>query len=105
MVTAETAVTIPVVILVFALMVSALSVVLAQGTACHAARVVAREVSLGKSASQAIEVSSGAIPTAGTVKVSQDAEWARIVVSNQIANPFKFQTRCEVVTRVEPKIP
>lgn len=105
MVTAETAVTIPVILLVLVLMVSALSVALAQGTACHAARVVAREVSLGKNYSEAMATAAPILPRNSAVNVGRNAEWATVSVTFSSTGPLKFQSKCEAVTRLETVIP
>lgn len=104
MVTAETAVTIPVILLVLVLMVSALSVVLTQGTACHAARIVAREVSLGKNNAEAMATAAPILPQNSAVSVLHNGDWATISVTFSSTGPFRFQSKCDAVTRLESVI-
>jgi len=81
MVTAETAVVLPVLVFVLAAALAAISVVTAQMRCTDAAREGARAAARGESSAAVREIAAASAPEASTVSVHQDGETVTVRVS------------------------
>lgn len=86
MVTAEFAVTIPAIIIVLALAIGGLHHVSAQGDACHAARVFARQITVGVDSATAARQARNSITRPVNVVNTRDGEY--LVITAQVSSQF-----------------
>lgn len=86
MVTAEFAVTIPAVIIVLALAIGGLDHVGAQGDACHAARVFARQVTVGVDSATAALQARNSITRPLNVGQTRSGEY--LVITAEVSSQF-----------------
>ncbi|WP_297555819.1 TadE family type IV pilus minor pilin [uncultured Actinomyces sp.] len=100
MVTAETAVTIPALLAVFALMIAGVSAATSQGQACHAARTAARAVSIGMSDAQASSLAVQSVSRGANVSIAHARADARVTVAMS-AGALLVPIRCSVTTQKE----
>lgn len=84
MVTAETAVVLPVLIFVLAAALAAVSVVTAQMRCTDASREGARAAARGESSAAVQAIAASSAPEASTVSVSQDGETVTVKVSAEV---------------------
>ncbi|CAN5335857.1 hypothetical protein BH24ACT9_BH24ACT9_02470 [soil metagenome] len=85
MVTAETAVVLPVLILVLAAALAAVSVVTAQMRCTDAAREGARAAARGESDTAVRQIAASSAPDGSTVSVTRDGDTATVQVSASVA--------------------
>lgn len=106
MVTAETAVVLPVLLLVLAGAVAAVTVVAAQLRCVDAAREGVRAASRGEDAAVVSALAGRAAPDGATVTVSRGGEQVRVTVSALIAPlgpvPLRIRVSAEAVALREP---
>ncbi len=106
MVTAETAVVLPVLLLVLLCAVAAVTVVGAQLRCVDAAREGARAAARGETAAVVSELAGGVAPDGSVTVVHPAGERVRVTVSVEIAplGPVPLRTRvsAEAVARREP---
>ncbi len=106
MVTAETAVVLPVLLLVLAGAVAAVTVVGAQLRCVDAAREGARAAARGESVAVVTAVVDRAAPEGAVTTVSPDGEEVRVTVSAEIAPlgavPLRMTVAAEAVALREP---
>lgn len=107
-VTAETAVVLPVLILLVAALAWLVALGVSQVRVVDAARETARALARGEEAALSEEYGRRIAPDGARFKISQDAGQVRVEVSAKIAGPggiFKlpgFLARSTAVARVEP---
>ena len=108
MVTAETAVVLPVLLLVLAGAVAAITVVGAQLRCVDAAREGARAAARGEDVATVRALVLRAAPDGVTVSVSRDGEDVRVGVSGRVAPlgalPLDVQVSAEATARLEPAV-
>lgn len=109
MVTAETAVVLPVLILVLLCAVAAVTVVGAQLRCVDAAREGARAAARGETGSVVAELAGQVAPAGATTAVRVDGDRVRVTVSVELAplGPVPLRTRvsAEAVAQREPGAP
>jgi len=84
MVTAETAVVLPVLVFVLAAALAAVSVVTAQMRCTDAAREGARAAARGESSAAVLRIAASSAPDASTVTVDQDGETVTVQVTASV---------------------
>jgi Flp pilus assembly protein TadG len=108
MVTAETAVVLPVLLLVLACAVAAVTVVGAQLRCVDAAREAVRSAARGDDVATARALAVQAAPDGATVVVTRDGEDVRVVVSGRVPVlgpvPLDVEVSAESVARLEPGV-
>jgi Flp pilus assembly protein TadG len=108
MVTAETAVVLPVLLLVLAGAVAAVTVVGAQVRCVDAAREGARAAARGEDIATVRSLAAEAAPSGAAVTVSVGPEQVRVVVSGPVAPlgpvPLHVSVSAEAVALVEPGV-
>ena len=106
MVTAETAVVLPVLLLVLAGAVAAVTLVGAQLRCVDAAREGARAAARGDDAATVAEIVRGIAPDGATTTSSVDGEQVRVVVTAEVAPlgpvPLSVDLSAEAVAQREP---
>jgi Flp pilus assembly protein TadG len=106
MVTAETAVVLPVLLLVLAGAVAAVTVVGAQMRCVDAAREAARAAARGEEPAVVYAIASRAAPSGAVTGVVADGDEVRVTVSAEIAPlgpvPLRVTVRATAVARREP---
>ncbi len=109
MVTAETAVVLPVLLLVLAGAVAAVTLVGAQLRGVDAAREGARAAARGEDAATTRALVLQAAPDGMAVSVTHDGDDVRVVVSGRVPVlgpvPLGVEVSAEAVARVEPGVP
>lgn len=98
-VTAEAALTLPVLVMVTVLLVSGLIAVLLQIQCVDAARAGARAAARQDPADQVVEVARGVAPRGAAVTVSREESRVRVVVVAR--TPLPFDLRAEAVADAE----
>lgn len=83
-VSAEAALALPSMLLVFGLLLGAISVVAAQLNCVDAARVAARSAARGESDATAIAAASALAPQDATVRITRDGNYVHVVVTAEI---------------------
>ena len=108
MVTAETAVVLPVLLLVLAAAVAAMTVVGAQLRCVDAAREGARAAARGEDVASVRALVLRAAPDGMAVSVARDGEDVRVRVSGRVPAlgpvPLDVEVSAEAVARVEPGV-
>jgi Flp pilus assembly protein TadG len=108
MVTAETAVVLPVLLLVLAGAVAAVTVVGGQLRAVDAAREGARAAARGESVAVVTDLVRRSAPEGAATTVTVDGDDVRVVVTATIAPlgpvPLEVGVRAEAVARLEPGV-
>src|SRR5688572_1705455 len=108
MVTAETAVVLPVLLLVLAGAVAAVVVTGAQLRCVDAAREGARSAARGDDGSTVVEIVRRAAPDGAAVGVTQDGDDVRVTVTVDVAPlgpvPLRIEVAAEAVARLEPGV-
>jgi Flp pilus assembly protein TadG len=108
MVTAETAVVLPVLLLVLAGAVAAVVVVGAQLRCVDAAREGARAAARGDEAATVTAVVRGAAPDGAAVTATREGETVRVRVVAEVAPlgplPLRVEVSAEAVARLEPGV-
>ena len=106
MVTAETAVVLPVLLLVLAAAVAAVTVVGAQLRCVDAAREGARAAARGDDAAAVAEVVRRAAPDGAVASTAVDGDDVRVSVTAEVAPlgpvPWRVEVSAEAVARLEP---
>lgn len=106
MVTAETAVVLPVLLLVLAGAVAAIVVVGAQLRCVDAAREGVRAAARGESPAAVTEIVRRAAPDGAAVGVTRNGEEVRVTVAVDVAPlgpvPLRVRVTAEAVARLEP---
>jgi Flp pilus assembly protein TadG len=101
MVTAETALTIPAIVTVAALVIGGLATVSTQNQVCYAARMAARSVAAGETDSQASALAHRVSSNPVNVSVSHEAQLATVSASAVTGGVFQLPVNCSVVVRKE----
>lgn len=101
MVTAEFAVTIPAVIIVLALAIGGLHHVGAQGDACHAARVFARQIAVGVDSSLAAHQAQNSITRPVRVVATGDGD--QVVITARVSSQFLMYHFAQCSIRTIPQ--
>lgn len=101
MVTAETALTIPVIVAVAALVIGGLATMSVQNQACHGARVAARSVSIGEGDAHATSLAQRVAGTPVGVSVAHSADLATVTVSATGPGILRLPVKCSVIVRKE----
>jgi Flp pilus assembly protein TadG len=108
MVTAETAVVLPVLLLVLAGAVAAVTVVGAQLRCVDAAREGARAAARGESAAAVAEVVQRAAPRGAVTSFTTDGDDVRVGVTVEVAPlgpvPLRIEVTAAAVARLEPGV-
>ncbi len=106
MVTAETAVVLPVLLLALAAVVAAVVVVGAQLRCVDAAREGARAAARGEDVAVVVDIAGRAAPGGAVTTVGRDADRVRVVVSARVAPlgavPLRMTVSAEAVALLEP---
>jgi Flp pilus assembly protein TadG len=106
MVTAETAVVLPVLLLVLAGAVAAVVVVGAQLRCVDAAREGARAAARGEQPAVVTEIVRRAAPAGAAITLSRTGDEVRVTVSAEVAPlgpvPLRVRVTAEAVARLEP---
>jgi Flp pilus assembly protein TadG len=106
MVTAETAVVLPVLLLVLAGAVAAVTVVGAQLRCVDAAREAARAAARGEALATVSRLAAETAPPGAVTSVSADGDDVRVTVSAEVAPlgpvPLRVEVRATAVARREP---
>ena len=100
MVTAETALTIPAIVTVAALVIGGLATVSTQNQVCYAARMAARSVAAGETDSQASALAHRVSSNPVNVSVSHEAQLATECIGGY-RGVFQLPVNCSVVVRKE----
>jgi Flp pilus assembly protein TadG len=109
MVTAETAVVLPVLLLVLVAAVAAVTVVGAQLRCVDAAREGARAAARGEPHGTVLELAGRAAPAGAVVDVALDGDEVRVTVSAPVAplgpEPLQVSLEAEAMALLEPGVP
>lgn len=101
MVTAETALTIPAIVAVAALVIGTLATVSVQNQTCYAARTAARSVAVGESDASANTLAQRVSTNPVSVTISHDAQLATVTANSVSSGVFRLPVKCSVVVRKE----